>query len=181
MDNKIRRINLGSGPGTGKSTIATWLFSKLKMLDFNIEYVSEYIKFWTYIPRNPNSWDGLYCQIKQIHKEDTYLRNNKVDLIITDSPIPLYPVYGEHYDTPGKDIMLSISKEFELNYPSLNIFLERDDKHYKNVGRYENLKEAKIIDKKILEFLKWNKIDYNKFSVNKKEEILNHILEKINE
>ena len=176
---KIRRINLFSGPSAGKSTIATWLFSKLKMDDYNIEYVSEYIKFWTYIPRSPNSWDSLYCQAKQIHKEDTILREDKVDIIISDSPIPLACYYAHHHNNPGKENLLRICKEFEDMYPSVNIFLERDDSHYKEVGRYENLKEAKIIDKEILDFLKCNEIKYNKYSVINKEEILNYILKEI--
>jgi len=178
-NNKIRRINLWGGPCTGKSTISTWLFSQLKMKDCNIEYVSEYIKFWTYVPRVPNSWDSLYCQAKQIHKEDTLLRNDEIDIIISDSPVPLQCYYAYHHSNPGKEHMLGISREFEDMYPSINIFLERNDEHYKEIGRYENLKEAKIIDNEILDFLKCNEIEYTKYPVVNKEEILNYILKEI--
>ncbi len=38
------RINLFAGPGAGKSTTATWLFSQLKIAGISIELTSEYVK-----------------------------------------------------------------------------------------------------------------------------------------
>ena len=37
-------VNLFAGPGAGKSTGATYIFSKLKMLGIDAEYVSEFAK-----------------------------------------------------------------------------------------------------------------------------------------
>lgn len=37
-------VNLYAGPGSGKSTGAAYIFSKLKLKDIDAEYVSEYAK-----------------------------------------------------------------------------------------------------------------------------------------
>ena len=37
-------VNLLGEPGCGKSTAATYIFSMLKMLGINCEYVSEFVK-----------------------------------------------------------------------------------------------------------------------------------------
>jgi len=60
LSRPVRRINLFGGPCSGKSTIASWLFSRLKEEDIDVEFVSEYIKGWTFIPRNCDSFDQLY-------------------------------------------------------------------------------------------------------------------------
>ena len=41
-------INLAGAPGAGKSTLATEIFSKLKKLGYNCEYVDEYAKHVVY-------------------------------------------------------------------------------------------------------------------------------------
>jgi hypothetical protein len=54
--------------------------------------------------------------------------------------------------------------EFEELYPSLNIFVDREDKFYNEVGRYEKLAEAKEIDEKIKYILMENKVSFRSFS-----------------
>lgn len=49
--NKSRIINLWAGPGSGKSTIAAYVFSKLKMKNINCELVTEYAKQLVYSGR----------------------------------------------------------------------------------------------------------------------------------
>jgi hypothetical protein len=175
----IRRINFYGGPCTGKSTTAASIFAELKKLGRSIEYVEEYIKFWTFIPRVPSSFDSLYVQAKQVHKEDTILRAG-TDFIVSDSPIMLQYYYAVHHKTPAQQAMLDIAIEFEKAYPSINILLGRDDKDYNELGRYETLDQAKGIDEELKMILFKNNVEFAWFRSRDDDAILTYILETIN-
>ena len=180
MSKKIRRINLFSGPGGGKSTLSAWLFYNLKMQRKRVEQIQEYIKFWTYIPRSPKSFDGVYIMSKQIHQEDTILRGD-TDLIVTDSPLMLQYFFSWHHGSPGQQPMLQLALEMESLYPSLNILLKRKDEFYDKVGRYENIEEAKKIDNKMKILFDNLNINYTEFDCTDSSSILSFVLDKINE
>lgn len=145
------RINLFGGPGIGKSTIAPYIFSQLKIQDYSVELVHEYIKEWAYINRVPESFDQIYIFAKQLHKEDVVLR--KVDHIVTDSPLLLQCVYARKYESPFTKEMISLCKKFQNKHDSIDILLQRDDTTYKQEGRYETFDEALIVDKNLELFL----------------------------
>jgi hypothetical protein len=170
----IRRINLYGGPGCGKSTMATYLFSELKTRGINIEYVTEYIKFWTYIPRKPVSFDSVYCFAKQLHKEDTILRG-ETKLIVSDSPLMLQCFYAWYHEHNGEQSILELAKEVEDIYPSINVFLNRKDSYYSEIGRYENLEQAKKVDAEMKKFMKLM-VSCQEFSCDDKKAILDYVL-----
>lgn len=174
----IRRISLFGGPGSGKSSTSAFLFSELKARGFSIEIVTEYIKFWTYISRKPESFDSVYCMAKQLHKEDTILRG-QTKLTITDSPLMLQCFYSWYHNEHGSVPMEELEKEVEEIYPSLNIFLTRGDYVYDNNGRYENFEQAKQVDVSLRAFLNSKKVNYLDFTCNDKIKILDYVLEKI--
>jgi len=178
MGKRIRRINFLGGPGCGKSTTAAFIYAELKKRGTSIELVDEYIKFWTYIPRVPKGFDSLYVQAKQIHKEDTILRAG-TDFIVSDSPILLQYYYAKHHNTPVQKPMLDISLEFEEKYPSINILLIRNDEDYDQLGRYENLQQAKDIDEELLEVLGETNTWYAAFKSHDNEMILDYVLANI--
>ena len=60
------RICLYAGPGAGKSTTAAWLFSQLKMQDYDIELVTEYVKQWTYTKRLPVGFEQMLILANQL-------------------------------------------------------------------------------------------------------------------
>lgn len=178
MKGNIRRINLQGGPGSGKSTTAAFIFAELKKRGHSVELVDEYIKFWTYIPRSPKGFDSLYIQAKQVHKEDTILRAG-TDFIVSDSPVLLQYFYALHHDTPAKHPMWSVTLEIEKMYPSLNILLTREDSDYNELGRYETLKQAKVIDTKLENLLNNSKTKYESFNCHDNEKILEYVLKNI--
>lgn len=138
-------INIFGGPCTGKSTTATAVFSLLKMHDINIEYISEFAKDLTWEERFKTLNNQYYVWAKQHHK--IWRIKNDVDVIVTDSPLLLSLVYGD---------TIKVFKNFVLNifnsYNNINFLLERMDS-YTEDGRYQNKKEACLVDDKMKEML----------------------------
>ena len=175
---KVRRINLFSGACGGKSITATNVRAQLGFKGYDIELVDEVIKDWTYIPRIPKDCDSFYLQAGQIQKEDIRLRAG-VDLIVSDSPLMLQYFYALYHKVPLQEGMLSAALEFEQLYPSLNIFIDREDKFYNEVGRYEKLAEAKHIDTLIKGVLVQNKTSFRSFSCLDQDGIVEYIISEI--
>jgi hypothetical protein len=172
---KIRRINLYGAPGSGKSTVASFLFYNLKIEQYQIELVNEYIKWWTYIPRVPVSWDSYYCQAKQITKEDVTLRSG-TDLIVSDSPILLGYFYGVHHNTPGQEAMLKSFEEFQKMYPSIDILIKRPSHiPYNRKGRYEDEKDSNKIEIELTKVLV-ERVPFKTFFANETDAILKYVL-----
>lgn len=93
-----------------------------------------------------------------MRKEDLLLRNGKVDIIVTDSPLFLSTCYAKKFQTPGWQSLISLTEEFDKVYPALHILLERGSKPYNTNGRYQTLNEAVQMDW----FIKQALIDANK-------------------
>lgn len=149
-----RRINLFGGPNSGKSTIAAKLFADLKIEKYEIELVREYIKSWTYLKNNPESYDQLYVFAKQIREEDIILRNND-GIIITDCPSMINCFYSFYNKDIFSTDLLNISKNFDKKYKPLNIFLsvKRSFQDYNEYGRFHTFEESKLIDILMLKFI----------------------------
>ena len=100
--NKPYVINLFGAPGSGKSTGAAYIFAQLKMRNINCELVTEYAKDLTWEKRELS----LGCQEYIFGKQSFRMKRcrDKVDVIITDSPIPLGifynsdPALDEHFE-----------------------------------------------------------------------------------
>jgi len=146
------RINLWAGAGAGKSTLASWLFSQLKMKDYSVELVHEYIKQWAYMKRVPKSFDQVYIFGKQLHAEDMVFQSG-VEHLVTDSPLWMQIVYARKYNLPVWRELLEICRIFEERHPSVNILLDRSGITYQQNGRYETYDQAKEVDRLMHEFM----------------------------
>ena len=155
---KIRRINLYAGSGAGKSLTSAMLFAELKKLNVNIEQVTEYVKIQAIQKRFPESFDQFHIMGRQVFKEDQLLPY--VDLIVTDSPLLLNAAYSKEYKCPFWQQCVDVALMFEEKYPSLNIFLDRKDLIYDQIGRYQDIAKAIEMDKNILKLLDENKVNY---------------------
>lgn len=153
-------INLFGGPGTGKSTIAAELFSKMKINNYKVELLQEYAKDLTYGKDSVKLSDPLHVLGEQHHR--LFRLQGKVDYVIHDSPFIMGLAY---LDTEGI-IPVNTFKTFTLElfnkYDSINILLVRntDKHHYQEYGRSQSLEEAKDIDKYIKQLLVNNSIPF---------------------
>jgi DNA replication protein DnaC len=142
-------VNLFAGPGAGKSTMAAGIFYELKNRGINCELTMEFAKDLTWEERHDTFKDQVYIFGKQYHRIFRLL--DKVDVIITDSPLLLTPIYDAHNRKELKE--LAVAEHKKMN--TYNVFLLRK-KDFNPKGRVHNEQEAIALDKKIRDFLNVN-------------------------
>ena len=168
-------VNFFAGPGCGKSTGASWLFSQLKLNGVDCEYVSEFAKdkVWE------NNGEVFKCEFYITGKQSFKVSRcfGKVDVIITDSPIAISMVYSE--SDKFKAAVLEEFNKYEKN--NMNILLKRTVPYDSN-GRFQTEDEAKNIDDKIKNTLDESEIPYMIINgnVDGYKAILDIVLEKLN-
>jgi len=168
-------VNFFAGPGCGKSTGASWLFSQLKLNGVDCEYVSEFAKdkVWE------NNGEVFKCEFYITGKQSFKVSRcfGKVDVIITDSPIAISMAYSE--SDKFKAAVLEEFNKYEKN--NMNILLRRTVPYDQN-GRFQTEDEAKNIDDKIKNTLDESEIPYMIINgnVDGYNAILDIILEKLN-
>jgi nicotinamide riboside kinase len=168
-------VNFFAGPGCGKSTGASWLFSQLKLNGVDCEYVSEFAKdkVWE------NNGEVFKCEFYITGKQSFKVSRcfGKVDVIITDSPIAISMVYSE--SDKFKAAVLEEFNKYEKN--NMNILLRRTVPYDQN-GRFQTEDEAKNIDDKIKNTLDESEIPYMIINgnVDGYKAILDIVLEKLN-
>jgi nicotinamide riboside kinase len=158
MKNKKKEaivINLIGGPGCGKSIMAAKLFEKLKLKYVSCDISMEYIKR----KLREKALKVIESQIYIFGKQQFQLftMKDEVQVIITDSPLILSSIYDK---TDCPHLKALIIKEFK-SYNNLTYFIERDESvEYEQEGRYQDLKGAKEVDKKVRKFMDDHKIPY---------------------
>lgn len=143
-------INLMGAPGTGKSTIASELFSKMKWLGYDVELVSEYAKELVWEERNETFKNELYLFAKQHHR--MFRLNSKVKYIITDRPLILSIFYNKKYGDNSEIFKNLVLQEIN-KFKNINIFLNRT-KPYVQKGRNQTEEESKEFASEMLNIIK---------------------------
>ena len=148
MKNKTIVVSLFGAPGAGKSTLTAYVFAKLKMLGVNCEMVTEFAKDKVWEKNNEALSNQIYIFAKQYYRISRCA--DKVDVIVTDSPLFLSPFYNKdpEIDEPLKQLVYTISSR----YDNLNYFIKRSKK-YKPVGRLQKEDESNQYAIKIKEML----------------------------
>lgn len=157
---KMLVLNFVGGPGAGKSSLSTAVFSQLKFNGVNSEYASEFAKDLTWENRKETLTDQLYLFAKQNHK--LHRLEGKVDVAVTDCPLILSAVYNQKYLSKNSDYDIALEKlileQFNI-YNNKVYFIERTKK-YNPSGRNQSEDEAKEFDTLFLDYLTANKIPY---------------------
>ena len=109
-------VNLFGAPGAGKSTGAAYIFSKIKMAGVNAELVTEFAKDKVWEESKEVFNNQIYIFGKQSFKISRVM--NKVDVIITDSPIILSSFYNSD-ETIQEELDALVMKTFN-SYNNMN-------------------------------------------------------------
>lgn len=171
-------VNLFGGPGSGKSTGAAYIFARLKMLGVNAELVTEYAK--------DKVWEGNYEAIGNqpyvFGKQAFRLSRcaDKVDVIITDSPLLLSIIYNKN-EMISRGLNQLVIDAFN-SYENMSYFLHRT-KPYNPVGRYQNEAESDEISIRVLDLLNEFGVTYQTVDgdINGYDKIVSDILDSIKE
>lgn len=152
-------INLFGAPSAGKSTAAAYLFYNLKLLNVNCELVTEFAKDLVWEESN-GVQNQAYVFGQQSYRMSRL--DNKVDVIITDSPLLLSVYYGKHnWNTRHHQFADMVVEDFN-NYNNYNYFINRVKK-YNPVGRFQNEQESDAIANDLAWLLEFYNIDFKVF------------------
>lgn len=142
-------------PSAGKSTGAAYIFAKLKMYGVNTELVTEFAKdkVWE------NNTEVFRNQAYLFGKQSFRLSRckDKVDVIVTDSPLPLSIFYNndpsltENFNRSVMDVFNS--------YNNLNYLLLRT-KPYNPIGRHQTEAESDALKEPMIQLLHERDISY---------------------
>lgn len=168
-------INLFGEPCSGKTTGAAYIFSKLKMKGYNIELVTEYAKDLVW-EKSSLINDQIYVFAEQQRRLKRL--KDKVDIIITDSPLFLSIVYHEDINLYFDQLVLNVFEQ----YNNIN-FLIQNKKEYNPIGRIHTEEESEAIRNKIISSLDFFNIPYETIDGNEYayDVILKKVEEKIND
>lgn len=166
-------VNLFGGPNTGKSTTASGVFHLMKIVGLNVELVTEYAKDMTWENRHNILSDQLYILAKQNRKLERL--RNKVDFVVTDSPVILGLNYTpEDYYPHFKGVVFDVWN----TYDNKSYYLANNgDLTYNETGRNQNQQQAKELDEKVHKFLIDNKVDFKRQLIDAKNKniMTNHV------
>lgn len=132
-------VNLFAGPGTGKSTTMAGVFAQLKWMGVNCEMAPEFAKEKVWEESTKVLEDQIYVFGKQLH--NIARLHGKVDVIVTDAPLLLSLLYGQHESKEFKALVVEVFNR----YDNLNFFLGRR-KSYNPSGRLQTEAEARALD-----------------------------------
>ena len=148
-------INLFGAPGAGKSTLAADIFSKLKRRQVKCELITEFAKDCVY----EGNVCALMCQ-EYVFGNQSYRMfrcADKVDVIITDSPLPLSILYkSSRYLDESFDEL--IWKTYN-SYTNIN-YMVTSNHEYQTVSRIHSKEESELKYITLKELLKRNNVSY---------------------
>lgn len=148
-------INLFGVPGAGKSTGAAYVFYKLKTAGFNVELVTEFAKDKVWENNDEVFKNQAYIFGKQSFKIGRCA--DKVDMIVTDSPLPLSILYNndkrltENFNKSVMDVFNS--------YDNINFLINRV-KPYNPSGRNQTEEESDALKEPIINLFSERNISY---------------------
>lgn len=174
------RIQLIGGPGVGKTLTAHRLFADLKMGQYKIEFVNEYVKKWAYNKMEIQKYDQIKFFAEQVQSEYLLLKSG-MQHILTECPMILCGMYTEYYFSYKLAAhFYRMSEEFDEEFSVVTLLIERDESlPYQDFGRYQNESESD----KLSTFIKEKTLEYypdaGVFKSTQYEEILKYVKQNI--
>lgn len=173
---RILVVNLFGVPGAGKSTGSAYIFSKLKLEGINAELITEFAKDKVWEENSEVFKPDNQCYLfgKQFYKMSRC--RDKVDVIITDSPLPLSILYNKS-TVLGEDFNKTVMNCF-YSFDNISYLLLRD-KPYNSKGRLQTEIESNALKDPLMNLLKNRNIDYQirKGNVEEYSKIADYIIQ----
>lgn len=146
-------VNFFGGPGCGKSTTTAHVFAMMKWEGNDCEMVREYAKDTVWEGTEAILNDQIFVFANQLHRQ--IVLEDKVPVVLTDSPIILSILYDESKNAVLKELVL---QQFHRNH-NINFLLKRRKKYVKN-GRMQTHEQAIEKDNQLRAILDENNIEY---------------------
>jgi len=169
----MRVLNILSGPGAGKSTLAAGLYYTAKCKGLHVELVTEVAKDLVWEGREKALRNQAYVFGRQVQRVDRVSHN---DLVITDSPFLLSAIYApKDYPKSWEDVVVQIWKRYNNH-----VLLLKRGHNFEDEGRLHNFQESLEIDKMIDELLAKHDIQFTNVNhdYSNLDELLETVLEK---
>jgi hypothetical protein len=148
-------VNCIGGPGVGKSFLAMEITIALKRVGIRCELAEEYAKRLVWEGNRQALADQSVVFSGQEHLLE--LLRDKVEVIVTDSPLILSVIYNADKTTP--EFKQRVLDRFN-SFHNLTYFVQRS-LPYDQVGRIHSLEESKAIDVEIKRVLIQNEIPFS--------------------
>ena len=141
-------INLFGAPGAGKSTGAAVVFAALKQAGVNAELATEFAKDKTW----EHNATALGCQEYVFGKQSYRMARcrNDVDVIVTDSPLPLSLLYMQDPALLADGAFQKVVMNVFNTYNNMSYYIQRV-KPYNPKGRNQTEAESDELSIKIAE------------------------------
>lgn len=148
-------VNLFGVPSAGKSTGAANIYSKLKLMGINAELINEFAKDKVWEESTEAFNNQAYILGQQSFKQSRC--SEKVDVIVTDSPLPLSIFYNK--DENIAEGLSKLTMQLFHKYNNLNFLIKRTKK-YSPIGRFQTEEESNELAEPIRKLLEDNDINY---------------------
>ena len=153
-------VNLFGPPGSGKSTGAAYIFSKLKMAGINAELIDEFAKAKVWEESKEVFNNQVYILGKQYFKMSRCA--DKVDVIVTDSPLLLSILYNNNTKVLGNPFDELVSNIFN-SYNNKNYLINRV-KPYNPTGRRQIEAESDALKQPLIDIMNKYNIDFVEYT-----------------
>lgn len=152
-------VNLYGAPGAGKSTTRAGVFYRLKLGGYNVEEVPEVAKDLTWEERKFALGVQPYVFGKQL--KNMLRVANKVDVVITDSPVLLAGFYADQYPNGSApvDFRQVVRDAQAALKPNLNYYIQRVKK-YNPAGRNQTVKQSDDLGDALIRYLNAAAVDF---------------------
>ena len=172
-------VNLYGVPGTGKSTGAAYIYSKLKLDGINCELVTEYAKDMVWDQNRKAIYNQSYIFGNQYYRISRL--ENEVDVVITDSPLLLSIIYNK--DKRLGNELIQLVKSVSNSYENRVDILFKRVKQYRTVGRLHNEEQSDKLYNEIKDLLDTVNPDYEVVEATQEgyEKVIEMIKEKLHQ
>lgn len=171
-------LNFFGVPSAGKSTGAAYVFSQLKMKGVNAELITEFAKEKVWEDNSKALQNQVYLFGEQCYRQDRC--KDQVDVIVTDSPIPLSILYNR--DPRLHECFNQTVMDVFNSFNNINYCITRA-KPYNPSGRCQSESESDLLLEPMVKLLNDNniKFTYKKGDKWDYDEIVSEVMDAIKE